>query len=926
MATILIVDDLSANRDVLVTLLRYQGHRLLEAADGCDGLAAARAERPDLVITDVLMPVMDGFEFVRQLHLDPTTRRIPVIFYTAHYGEREARALALSGGVSYVLTKPVDPEDVLTTVGRALAGESATALPPDPSVLTTVFDREHLRLLTDKLSEKAGNLRAANARLRALINIGLAFASERDPDRRLQTLCASARDLFAASDVTLAILDQHDRTVQRVVSCGADSAPWAKAGDALSGILATVVADRRPWRGDKTSGDVANLPVPLRHPDVQGYLAVPIASPAHVYGWIGLVRHEGSAFSDDDEHLVAALCGQVGRIYELEQEILDRRRAESALRHERDRAQRYLDTAGVIMLALDLDGRITLMNRQGCELLGWTEGELLGRDWIDTCLRDRIRDPGRQAFDSLVRGDLSTTENTVLTRSGEERLIEWRNRPLRDDGGRVIGTFSAGTDVTERNQAVGALRAAEERMRFALEASGVGIWDVDYTTGVVQWSETLEAQYGLPPGTFSGTFEAFVERIHPDDRASVLETVAQAMTSGADFSIHNRTIGPDGTVRWLSGAGRIHLGARGEPVRGVGISQDVTERRQAEATLRQSEMRKAAVLDSVLDCIVTMNADGIVIEFNAAAERTFRYTKAEAIGRSLADLIIPPTLRAAHTAGLARYLATGEGPLLGKLIEIPAVRSDGSEIPMELAITAIHSDEATIFTGVLRDITARKQADETRARLAAIVESSDDAIFSMTLDKTILTWNAGAERLYGYAASDVLGRSRALLVPVGKDAELTPMMDRAARGEPGEPFETQHRRKDGSLVDISLTISPMTDDTGRVTGVSTIARDITNRKKAEAELARLSDEIQLQRLRVFKATMRTVQDIVNNLFNGLQFVHLEAEGRLPPELLTLVDRMIQEAAVKLKTLGDLETVAEKEMAIGLGIEYPSDPS
>jgi hypothetical protein len=108
--------------------------------------------------------------------------------------------------------------------------------------------------------------------------------------------------------------------------------------------------------------------------------------------------------------------------------------------------------------------------------------------------------------------------------------------------------------------------------------------------------------------------------------------------------------------------------------------------------------------------------------------------------------------------------------------------------------------------------------------------------------------------------------------------------------------------------------------------VSTIARDITNRKKAEAELTRLSDEIQLQRLRVFKATMRTVQDIVNNLLNGLQFVHLEAEGHLPPELQTLVDRMIEEAAVKLKTLGDLETVAEREMAIGLGIEYPSDPS
>ena len=99
MATILVVDDLSTNRAFLVTLLRHHGHRLLEAADGDQALVAIRAERPDLVITDVMMPVMDGYEFVRKLRLDPPTSGIPVVFSTAHYGEREARSLALSGGV-----------------------------------------------------------------------------------------------------------------------------------------------------------------------------------------------------------------------------------------------------------------------------------------------------------------------------------------------------------------------------------------------------------------------------------------------------------------------------------------------------------------------------------------------------------------------------------------------------------------------------------------------------------------------------------------------------------------------------------------------------------------------------------------------------------------------------------------------------------
>ena len=104
--------------------------------------------------------------------------------------------------------------------------------------------------------------------------------------------------------------------------------------------------------------------------------------------------------------------------------------------------------------------------------------------------------------------------------------------------------------------------------------------------------------------------------------------------------------------------------------------------------------------------------------------------------------------------------------------------------------------------GISLDITERKQADETRARLAAIVDSTDDAILSTALDGTILTWNTGAERLYGYTANEVIDRSRALIVPAGKVAELTAIMERVARGEPAEPFETQRTRKDGSMVDV----------------------------------------------------------------------------------------------------------------------------
>jgi two-component system, cell cycle sensor histidine kinase and response regulator CckA len=274
-------------------------------------------------------------------------------------------------------------------------------------------------------------------------------------------------------------------------------------------------------------------------------------------------------------------------------DITARRQAQTAVRGERDRAQRYLDAPEVILLALDMEGRITLANRYACALLGWPRDELIGRDWIDTCLPARIRDDLRKRLLSFRGGDVSIVENPVLTRSGEERLIEWRNTLQLDEAGQVIGTFSSGSDITERTAAVEALRTAEERTRFALQGANVGIWDMDCTTGNVRWSEILEVQYGLQPGTFRGTYEAFVESVHPDDRESLQETVGKAMKAGTDFSVLNRSACPGGTARWLSGAGRFVLDEDGQPLRGVGISLDVTDRRMLEEQYQQAQKMEA---------------------------------------------------------------------------------------------------------------------------------------------------------------------------------------------------------------------------------------------------------------------------------------------------------------------------------------------
>lgn len=159
----------------------------------------------------------------------------------------------------------------------------------------------------------------------------------------------------------------------------------------------------------------------------------------------------------DTDGKIYAICGFVT-------DITERKRADATIREERDRAQLYLDIADVILLALDLEGRITLINRKGCSTLKWEEQELLGHDWIETCIPVRIRENLRASFKRLVSGDLSSIENPVLTKSGKERLIAWHNTLLRDGEGRVTGTLSSGEDITERKRTEDELRQLSGRL------------------------------------------------------------------------------------------------------------------------------------------------------------------------------------------------------------------------------------------------------------------------------------------------------------------------------------------------------------------------------------------------------------------------------------------------------------------------------
>jgi PAS domain S-box-containing protein len=296
------------------------------------------------------------------------------------------------------------------------------------------------------------------------------------------------------------------------------------------------------------------------------------------------------------------------------------------------------------------------------------------------------------------------------------------------------------------------------------------------------------------------------------------------------------------------------------------------------------EMLYRGIVDNALDCIITMDAGGRVLEFNPAAERVFGFSREEALGKELAELIIPPAMREHHRRGLAHYLKAGIGPVMGKRQEMPAIRKDGSEILVELAITALKANDAPVFTAYLRDITDRKRSEEASRRLAAIVESSDDAIVSKDLNGIITSWNSGAERLFGYGAHEAVKKPITIIIPPDRYHEEQQILDRIHAGDRVDHFDTVRRRKDGKLINVSITVSPIKHADGRVIGASKIARDISERVRSDRR--RLAQYTVASLLagswtldEASSAILQTVASIGDWVYSGI-WLNEEALGKL----------------------------------------------
>jgi len=345
------------------------------------------------------------------------------------------------------------------------------------------------------------------------------------------------------------------------------------------------------------------------------------------------------------------------------------------------------------------------------------------------------------------------------------------------------------------------------------------ILGIDLTgLAVSEWNQKLlvfrpDQKTVLPPDEF------------PTARASRGETVD-------DLEVFVRHAGAPKGI-FISASARPLRNELGESQGVVAIFRDLTARRRAEETQRQL----AAIVQSTDDAMFSLDVEGLVTGWNAGAERLFGWTAEAIMGTNPWPTNTPESIERRAKALRGERIDAYESEVVAK---------GGRLVPVLISVSQLRNADGSVVGAAvnIRDITASKREHEARLRLAAIVESSSDAIIAKDLDGTILSWNTGAERLYGYASSEAVGRNISLLVPSEHSDEIPAILQRIKIGERIEHYETVRRRKDGQMVDVSITVSPLYDASGTITGASAIARDISDRRRTEAEIRMLNADLE----------------------------------------------------------------------------------
>jgi PAS domain S-box-containing protein len=563
---------------------------------------------------------------------------------------------------------------------------------------------------------------------------------------------------------------------------------------------------------------------------------------------------------DEDGHLV----GAVNCFHET-----------TALHHAPDELDDFFENAPVGMHLVSPIGTILRANRAELQMLGYELNEYVGRNIAE------------------FHVDAATIEDFLSRLNCGEQLIARRARLWAKDGsirevrvtsnarrrnGELINTRCITIDVTEQTRAQELLDQQGQRLVATYEHAGIGIAEADIEGKLTRVNSHLAELLGYSREELLGRsiFDpALTEEAEADQAQYRLQVLGQIDR----YTVEKRFCRRDGSKLWINITSSSIRDGHGRFLFAVRTQQDITARKDAEFALARRAREQTALYDFVeslqstvsindvyvraldaieeaLECdrasILLFDASGILkfvgwrglsesyraaVEGHSPWQRDTKHPRLICVDNiDFADLPdnLKEVVRAEGIRALTFIPIMARGQLLGKFMTYYDRPHTFVQHETDLALTLAHQLGLAIERARAEE--ARQSTERAAQQLVAIVESSHDAIVSKNLDGIITTWNQGAERLFGYTAEEVIGKSITILIPPDRLHEEPSILARIRRGERVDHFETLRRRKDGSLVNISLTISPVRNSYGRIVGASKIARDITERKEAEAKL------------------------------------------------------------------------------------------
>ena len=523
---------------------------------------------------------------------------------------------------------------------------------------------------------------------------------------------------------------------------------------------------------------------------------------------------------------------------ELDRQVAERT-AELAAAEERWRS--VFENSAIGVALTDLNGRFLAANPVYQEMLGYAEEELQKLSLLDIT-HDQDLERSQTLIEELLAGKRQQFQIEKQCRRKNGSLVWVRNNVSMVPGTQRVRRFlmALSEDITERKRAKDALLASEVNLRRVIDTIPTLAW-CNLPDGPNEFlNKRWHAYTGLSPEESHGW--GWQDAFHPEDLPPLMKTWQELLISGQSGEIEARLRRHDGVYRWFLIRVEPLRDEEGKIVRWYGTSTDIEDLKQSQEHLRRAEEKTRLIIDTALDAVITINAQGTITGWNKQAEIVFGWSDREAIGQRMADMIIPEQQRRAHQSGLSHFLATGDGPILRRRIEVTAVRRNGVEFPVELEVSPMKLGQDWFFSAFIRDITDSKLAEEklreSELNFRTIVDSIPGFVCALSPEGEIELLNRQLLEYYGKTMEEMKDwANNDNIHPDDRSHSVAIFTNAIKSGTPSE-FELRLRRVDGVYRWFQVRILPVRDTEARITRWYALMTDTDDRKRAEEGLRR----------------------------------------------------------------------------------------